>query len=148
MELGILRQSVNELEDLHRGPVRWTYLGALHLPDDEKVKYEVREVRQVLVGSINEGHAPNEIPAERPKDKTIRHQIDLVPVTKYFATRCHCRESMLTRSTTSLKIIATQEVRKLKSPHISQTFCVMQGTGTSADMEAFNTMSMSTSTAL
>ncbi|KAG2876396.1 hypothetical protein PC117_g27255 [Phytophthora cactorum] len=74
---------------------------------------------------------PDEIPAELPQDKGIKHEIDLVPGTKY----CVTRQWPLPRD--QVKAIddffesrrQAGQVRESKSPHSAPTFCVKKPQG-------------------
>ena len=74
---------------------------------------------------------PEKIPAELPADRGVRHEIDLVPGSKY----CVTRQWQLPRD----QVIATDKffesrrkaghVRESISPHSSPTICVKKATG-------------------
>ncbi|KAG2810770.1 hypothetical protein PC113_g16702 [Phytophthora cactorum] len=74
---------------------------------------------------------PDKIPAELPADRGIRHEIDLVPGSKY----CVTRQWPLPRD--QVKAIdeffenrhKAGHVRESTSPHSSPTFCVKKATG-------------------
>ena len=87
-----------------------------------------------------------EIPSELPKDKGIRHEIDLVPGSKY----CVTRQWPLPKD--QVKFIdeffaareAAGQVRESKSPHSSPTFCVKKATGGWRVVHAYNKLNDAT----
>ena len=89
---------------------------------------------------------PDELPCELPKDKGIRHEIDLKPGTKY----CVTRQWPLPREQVQAIdefFAARQEaghVRESKSPHCSPTFCVKKATGGWRIVHAYNKLNAAT----
>ncbi|CAI5714434.1 unnamed protein product [Peronospora destructor] len=89
---------------------------------------------------------PEKIPAELPADRGVRHEIDLVPGSKY----CVTRQWPLPRD----QVIAIDEffeghrkaghVRESISPHSSPTFCVSKATGGWRIVHAFNKLNDAT----
>ena len=89
---------------------------------------------------------PDEPPAELPQDNGIRHEIDLIPGTKY----CVTRQWPLPRDQVEaidaffeLRRKAGQ-VRESKSPHSSPTFCVKKATGGWRIVHAYNKLNDAT----
>jgi len=74
---------------------------------------------------------PSEVPSVLPKDRGIRHEIDLVPGTKYCVTRQWPlpREQVETIDKFFESRRLSGHVRESKSPHCSPTFCVKKATG-------------------
>ena len=89
---------------------------------------------------------PDEIPCELPKDKGIRHEIDLMPGTKY----CVTRQWPLSRDQVTAidEFFAARHkaghVRESTSPHCSPTFCVKKATGGWRIVHAFNKLNAAT----
>ncbi|KAG3110064.1 hypothetical protein PI124_g8087 [Phytophthora idaei] len=89
---------------------------------------------------------PDKIPAELPADRGIRHEIDLVPGSKY----CVTRQWPLPRD--QVKAIGeffenrrkAGHVRESTSPHSSPTFCVKKATGGWRIVHAFNKLNDAT----
>ncbi|MCP4668075.1 MAG: RNA-directed DNA polymerase, partial [Deltaproteobacteria bacterium] len=83
---------------------------------------------------------PSEIPLELPKDKGVKHEIDLVPGTKYCVTRQWRlpRDQIESIDEFFAKRLKAGQVRESKSPHSSPTFCVMKATGGWRIVHAFN----------
>ncbi|KAG3174618.1 hypothetical protein PC128_g17995 [Phytophthora cactorum] len=89
---------------------------------------------------------PDEIPAELPQDKGIKHEIDLVPGTKY----CVTRQWPLPRD--QVKAIddffesrrQAGHVRESKSPHSAPTFCVKKPQGGWLIVHAYNKLNDAT----
>ncbi|KAG2972953.1 hypothetical protein PC120_g26229 [Phytophthora cactorum] len=89
---------------------------------------------------------PDEIPAELPQDKGIKHEIDLVPGTKY----CVTRQWPLPRD--QVKAIddffesrrQARQVRESKSPHSAPTFCVKEPQGGWRIVHAYNKLNDAT----
>ena len=89
---------------------------------------------------------PEKVPSELPKDRGIRHEIDLAPGTKY----CVTRQWPLPRDQVEAideffksRALAGQ-VRESKSPHCSPTFCVKKATGGWRIVHAFNRLNDAT----
>ena len=89
---------------------------------------------------------PDKIPAELPADRGVRHEIDLVPGSKY----CVTRQWPLPRDQVEA-IDAFFEgrrkaghVRESVSPHSSPTFCVKKATGGWRIVHAFNKLNDAT----
>ena len=74
---------------------------------------------------------PDEVPAQLPSDKGTRHEIDLVPGTKYCVTRQWPlpREQVQAIDEFFEKRRLAGQVRESKSPHSTPTFCVKKATG-------------------
>jgi hypothetical protein len=89
---------------------------------------------------------PESVPCELPKDKGIRHEIDLKPGTKY----CIMRQWPLPREQVEAidkffaDRLAAGHVRESKSPHSSPTFCVRKATGGWRIVHAFNKLNAAT----
>uniref|UniRef100_H3GV93 Reverse transcriptase domain-containing protein n=1 Tax=Phytophthora ramorum TaxID=164328 RepID=H3GV93_PHYRM len=89
---------------------------------------------------------PDKIPAELPADRGVRHEIDLVPGSKY----CVTRQWPLPRD--QVKAIddffegrrQAGHVRESISPHSSPTFCVKKATGGWRIVHAFNQLNDAT----
>ena len=81
-----------------------------------------------------------------PKNKGTRHEIDLVPGTKY----CVMKQWPLPREQVEVidKLFADRlaagHVRESTSPHISPTFCVRKATGGWRIVHAFNKLNAAT----
>uniref|UniRef100_H3GYE8 Reverse transcriptase domain-containing protein n=1 Tax=Phytophthora ramorum TaxID=164328 RepID=H3GYE8_PHYRM len=97
----------------------------------------LREYKDVL---------PDDIPAELPQDKSVQHEIDLVPGTKY----CVTRQWPLPRE--QVKAIDdffesrrnAGQVRESKSPHSAPTFCVKKPQGGWRIVHAYNKLNDAT----
>lgn len=89
---------------------------------------------------------PEEVPCELPKDKGIRHEIDLVPGTKYCVTRQWPlpREQVEVIDAFFEKRRKAGQVRESKSPHCSPTFCVKKATGGWRIVHAYNKLNDAT----
>jgi hypothetical protein len=89
---------------------------------------------------------PEEVPAELPKDKGIRHEIDLIPGTKYCVTRQWPlpKEQVDVIDEFFAKRLASGQVRESKSPHCSPTFCVKKATGGWRIVHAYNKLNSAT----
>ena len=89
---------------------------------------------------------PDEVPSVLPKDRGIRHEIDLVPGTKY----CVTRQWPLPREQVEAidKFFESRRrsghVRESKSPHCTPTFCVKKATGGWRIVHAFNKLNDAT----
>ncbi|KAH9096422.1 hypothetical protein LEN26_017480, partial [Aphanomyces euteiches] len=89
---------------------------------------------------------PDEVPAALPSDKGIRHEIDLVPGTKY----CVTRQWPLPRDQVDFIdsfFVARKKaghVRESNSPHSSPTFCVKKLNGGWRIVHAFNKLNQAT----
>ncbi|KAH9119614.1 hypothetical protein AeMF1_007793, partial [Aphanomyces euteiches] len=89
---------------------------------------------------------PDEVPAALPSDKGIRHEIDLVPGTKY----CVTRQWPLPRDQVDFIdsfFVARKKaghVRESNSPHSSPTFCVKKPNGGWRIVHAFNKLNQAT----
>ena len=89
---------------------------------------------------------PDEVPCRLPSDKGIRHEIDLVPGTKY----CVTRQWPLPKE--QMKVIddffaarqAAGQVRESKSLHCSPSFCVKKATGGWRIVHAYNKLNAAT----
>ncbi|KAF1326562.1 reverse transcriptase, partial [Globisporangium splendens] len=89
---------------------------------------------------------PDKVPDELPFDRGIRHEIDVLPGTKY----CIARQWPLSKE----QVEAIDEffaqrakaghVRESKSPHCSPTFCVKKATGGRRIVHAFNKLNDTT----
>ena len=89
---------------------------------------------------------PEDVPAELPSDKGTRHEIDLVPGTKYCVTRQWPlpREQVVAIDEFFEKRRLAGQVRESKSPHSSPTFCVKKATGGWRIVHAFNKLNDAT----
>jgi hypothetical protein len=89
---------------------------------------------------------PDQIPCELPKDKGIRHEIDLVPGTKYNVTRQWPlpREQVKVIDDFFEQRLKAGHVRESTSPHCSPTFCVKKATGGWRIVHAFNKLNAAT----
>lgn len=89
---------------------------------------------------------PEEVPAELPKDKGTRHEIDLIPGTKYCVTRQWPlpKEQVDVIDEFFAKRLASGQVRESKSPHCSPTFCVKKATGGWRIVHAYNKLNSAT----
>jgi hypothetical protein len=89
---------------------------------------------------------PEEVPAELPTDKGVRHEIDLVPGTKYCVTRQWPlpKEQVEVIDEFFAKRKAAGQVRESKSPHCSPTFCVKKATGGWRIVHAYNKLNSAT----
>ena len=89
---------------------------------------------------------PEKIPAELPQDRGVRHEIDLVPGTKYCVTRQWPlpREQVEAIDEFFAKRYAAGHVRESKSPHSSPTFCVKKATGGWRIVHAYNKLNDAT----
>ncbi|KAH9116245.1 hypothetical protein LEN26_012902 [Aphanomyces euteiches] len=89
---------------------------------------------------------PDEVPAALPSDKGIRHEIDLVPGTKY----CVTHQWPLPRDQVDFidSFFAARKkaghVRESNSPHSSPTFCVKKPNGGWRIVHAFNKLNQAT----
>jgi hypothetical protein len=89
---------------------------------------------------------PDEIPLGLPQDRGIRHEIDLVPGTKY----CVTRQWPLPRDQVDAidqffeKRLKAGHVRESKSPHCTPTFCVRKATGGWRIVHAYNKLNDAT----
>ncbi|KAF1334922.1 reverse transcriptase, partial [Globisporangium splendens] len=83
---------------------------------------------------------PDKVPDELPQDRGIRHEIDVLPGTKY----CITRQWPLPKEQVDAidEFFAQRQkaghVRESKSPHCSPTFCVKKATGGWRIVHAFN----------
>ncbi|KAG2883524.1 hypothetical protein PC115_g21577 [Phytophthora cactorum] len=142
-EAGELRQlhaaSTTESEDtLSAKTKKERFDGQIWDSPEASPFYDVlREQKDVL---------PDEIPAELPQDKGIKHEIDLVPGTKY----CVTRQWPLPRD--QVKAIddffesrrQARQVRESKSPHSAPTFCVKEPQGGWRIVHAYNKLNDAT----
>ena len=89
---------------------------------------------------------PEEVPSELPHDKGTRHEIDLVPGTKYCVTRQWPLPPEQVRAIDDFfeKRRKAGQVRESKSPHTSPTFCVKKATGGWRIVHAFNKLNDAT----
>ena len=97
----------------------------------------ISEFRDVLSGVV---------PSRLPADKGIRHEIDLVPGTKYCVTRQWPlpREQVEVIDAHFAKHLASGNVRESKSPHCAPTFCVKKATGGWRIVHAYNKLNAAT----
>lgn len=74
---------------------------------------------------------PEKVPEKLPPDRGIRHEIDLMPGTKYCVTRQWPlpREQLDAIDAFFASRHKAGHVRESKSPHTSPTFCVKKATG-------------------
>jgi hypothetical protein len=89
---------------------------------------------------------PDEVPAELPVEKGVRHEIDLVPGTKYCVTRQWPlpKEQVEVIDDFFAQRAKAGQVRESKSPHCSPTFCVKKATGGWRIVHAFNKLNSAT----
>ena len=89
---------------------------------------------------------PTEVPSRLPIDKGIRHEIDLVPGTKYCVTRQWPlpREQVEAIDAFFAKSLAAGRVRESKSPHSAPTFCVKKASGGWRIVHAYNRLNAAT----
>ena len=89
---------------------------------------------------------PDSVPCELPADKGVRHEIDLVPGTKYCVTRQWPlpREQVEAIDKFFADRLAAGHVRESTSPHSSPTFCVRKATGGWRIVHAFNKLNAAT----
>ncbi|KAF0725494.1 hypothetical protein Ae201684_016057 [Aphanomyces euteiches] len=89
---------------------------------------------------------PEEVPENLPKDKGVRHEIDLVPGTKWCVTRQWPlpREQVDHIDAFFEKRRKAGHVRPSTSPHSSPTFCVKKPTGGWRIVHAFNKLNSAT----
>ena len=89
---------------------------------------------------------PKEVPSELPHDKGTRHEIDLVPGTKYCVTRQWPLPPEQVQAIDEFFENRRQagQVRESKSPHSSPTFCVKKATGGWRIVHAFNKLNDAT----
>ncbi|KAH9090422.1 hypothetical protein Ae201684P_014225 [Aphanomyces euteiches] len=89
---------------------------------------------------------PEEVPETLPKDKGVRHEIDLVPGTKWCVTRQWPlpREQVDHIDAFFEKRRKAGHVRPSTSPHSSPTFCVKKPTGGWCIVHAFNKLNSAT----
>jgi hypothetical protein len=89
---------------------------------------------------------PDSVPCELPADKDVRHEIDLVPGTKYCVTRQWPlpREQVEAIDKFFAYRLAAGHVRKSTSPRSSSTFCVRKARGGWRIVHAFNKLNAAT----
>ena len=89
---------------------------------------------------------PEKVPSELPHDKGVRHEIDLVPGTKYCVTRQWPlpREQVRAIDEFFESRLKAGQVRESNSPHSSPTFCVKKATGGWRIVHAFNKLNAAT----
>ncbi|KAF1335872.1 reverse transcriptase, partial [Globisporangium splendens] len=83
---------------------------------------------------------PDKVPDELPFDRGVRHEIDILPGTKYCITRQWPlpREQVVAIDEFFAQRAEAGHVRESKSPHCSPTFCVKKATGGWRIVHAFN----------
>ena len=83
---------------------------------------------------------PDKIPAELPADHGVRHEIDLVPGSKYYVTRQWPlpRDQVEAIDKFFEGCRKAGHLRESISPHSSPTFCVKKATGGWRVVHAFN----------
>jgi len=89
---------------------------------------------------------PDKVPDELPSDRGIRHEIDILPGTKYCITRQWSlpREQVVAIDEFFAQRHKAGHVRESKSPHCSPTFCVKKATGGWRIVHAFNKLNDAT----
>ncbi|KAF1324715.1 reverse transcriptase, partial [Globisporangium splendens] len=89
---------------------------------------------------------PDKVPDELPFDRGIRHEIDVLPGTKYCITRQWPlpKEQVEAIDEFFAQRAEAGHVRESKSPHCSPTFCVKKATGGWRIVHAFNKMNDAT----
>ncbi|KAF1317037.1 reverse transcriptase, partial [Globisporangium splendens] len=103
---------------------------------DEKTRKE-REYEDIF---------PNKVPDELPFDRGIRHEIDVLPGTKYCITRQWPlpKEQVEAIDEFFAQRAKAGHVRESESPHCSPTFCVKKATGGWRIVRAFNKLNDAT----
>ncbi|KAF1313487.1 Pol protein, partial [Globisporangium splendens] len=89
---------------------------------------------------------PDKVPDELPFDRGIRHEIDVLPGTKYCITRQWPlpKEQVEAIGEFFAQRAKAGHVRESKSPHCSPTFCVKKATGSWRIVHAFNKLNDAT----
>ncbi|KAF1329855.1 reverse transcriptase, partial [Globisporangium splendens] len=89
---------------------------------------------------------PDKVPDELPFDRGVRHEIDVLPGTKYCITRQWPlpREQVVAIDEFFAQRAKAGHVRESKSPHCSPTFCVKKATGGWRIVHAFNKLNDAT----
>ncbi|KAF1318485.1 reverse transcriptase, partial [Globisporangium splendens] len=89
---------------------------------------------------------PDKVPDELPFDRGIRHEIDVLPGTKYCITRQWPlpKEQVEAIDEFFVQRAKAGHVRESKSPHCSPTFCVKKATGGWRIVHAFNKLNDAT----
>ncbi len=89
---------------------------------------------------------PDEPPAELPQDNGIRHEVDLIPGTKYCVTRQWPLPRVQVEAIDAFFESRRKagQVRESKSPHSSPTFCVKKATGGWRIVHAYNKLNDAT----
>lgn len=89
---------------------------------------------------------PDKVPDELPFDRGIRHEIDVLPGTKYCITRQWPlpKEQVDAIDEFFAQRAKAGHVRESKSPHCSPTFCVKKATGGWRIVHAFNKLNDAT----
>ncbi|KAF1320873.1 reverse transcriptase, partial [Globisporangium splendens] len=89
---------------------------------------------------------PDKVPDELPFDRGVRHEIDILPGTKYCITRQWPlpREQVVAIDEFFAQRAKAGHVRESKSPHCSPTFCVKKATGGWRIVHASNKLSDAT----
>ncbi|KAF1336350.1 reverse transcriptase, partial [Globisporangium splendens] len=89
---------------------------------------------------------PDKVPDELPFDRGIRHEIDVLPDTKYCTTRQWPlpKEQVEAIDEFFAQRAKAGHVRESKSPHCSSTFCVKKATGGWRIVHAFNKLNDAT----
>uniref|UniRef100_A0AAV1VFX5 Reverse transcriptase domain-containing protein n=1 Tax=Peronospora matthiolae TaxID=2874970 RepID=A0AAV1VFX5_9STRA len=89
---------------------------------------------------------PETVPCELPKDKGIRHEVELKPGSKYCVMKQWPlpREQVLAIEKFFADRLAAGHVRESTSPHSSPTFCVRKATGGWRIVHAFNKVNAAT----
>ncbi|KAF1327440.1 reverse transcriptase, partial [Globisporangium splendens] len=89
---------------------------------------------------------PDKVPDELPFDRGVRHEIDIIPGTKYCITRQWPlpREQVVAIDEFFAQRAKAGHVRESKSPHCSPTFCVKKATGGWRIVHAFNKLNDAT----
>ncbi|KAF1329375.1 reverse transcriptase, partial [Globisporangium splendens] len=89
---------------------------------------------------------PDKVPDELPFDRGIRHEIDVLPGTKYCITRQWPlpKEQVEAIDEFFAQRAKAGHVRESKSPHPSPTFCVKKATGGWRIVHAFNKLNDAT----
>ena len=123
--------------------------------DELKLRYETRRGAAVLKDPSDPLYAVlrefsdvvcHEPPTQLPPDRGVRHEIDLVPGTKY----CVTRQWALPKEQVDFidQFFAAKQqagfVRESKSPHTTPTFCVRKPNGKWRIVHAFNKLNAAT----
>ena len=148
----------NFLSELKLGDIEQVCM-ITSLEEDEEVSAREKRFKEQSWDSLRESNNPvyglvrqyadvfpDKIPSELPKDRGIRHEIDLTPGTKYCVTRQWPlpKEQVDAIDEFFEKRRDAGHVRESASPHSSPTFCVKKATGGWRIVHAFNKLNDAT----